>query len=91
MSTKLDAIIRNAENQVAVALRNKVDRFVKSKKNRVELLLDIRQLTEDLTTIVHRGPRQEPLKPKKMKPLPSRDARKEVIEQATHTQDESHS
>lgn len=48
----VDSIIRNAENQVAAALKNKVERLISATKNRDTLLMQINQLTADLNRIV---------------------------------------
>lgn len=73
---KLLQITRNAENQVASALKAKVERFMKSKKSesRLALLLDIRNLAQDLQEITCRKTDYDMLsKPEKVSPLPPKD------------------
>lgn len=69
----LQQITRNAENQVAASLKAKVERFMKSKKSesRLALLLDIRNLAQDLQEITCRKTDYDMLsKPEAVSPLP---------------------
>jgi hypothetical protein len=75
----LEQITRNAENQVAAALRNKVDRFISAKKNRHQLTLDILQLADDLKSIVFRRAYEPERKP--LAPLPARELRTNLADE----------
>lgn len=70
----LEQITRNAENQVAAALRNKVDRFMSSKKRdrRLDLLLDINNLAQDLVQITCAKVDLSLLEKKEVPPLPAK-------------------
>jgi hypothetical protein len=79
----LETITRNAENQVAAALKNKVDRFIASKKKdrRLELLLDINNLAQDLTQITCSKPDLSLMEKKPLAPLPAREVRTNLADE----------
>ena len=71
----LQSITRNAENQVASALRTKVERFEKSTKRetRLELLLAISNLAQDLVNITCMATDKSILEKKPVPPMPPKN------------------
>ena len=71
----ISQITRNAENQVASALRTKVERFEKSTKRetRLELLLAISNLAQDLVNITCMATDKTLLEKKPVPPMPPKN------------------